>query len=133
MRKKEVISALCQLVTKVGKTKAFEDKMAAHDCFCLSNILCIVDDSIVEFIKQAVEEKIQRQKNQGDSPFPVHFKEGNLKVFSNGSGEVFVENTNTGVYMRINDNKKGLEFTAQQDLVTPFSINGLIGWCVRKW
>jgi hypothetical protein len=62
---KIVIERLCALVTEVGSRKY--KFTAAHDCFCGVNPLGIdgdfrVDESILIFIEQTVEEKLNEEK-----------------------------------------------------------------------
>lgn len=60
--------------------------------------------------------------------FPIHFEGENLRVFTNPSKEVFIENTVSGVTMRLNANGGFIEFTSQTELVQPINVNGMIGW-----
>jgi hypothetical protein len=63
--------------------------------------------------------------------FPVHYEDRNLKVYTNPSGEIFVEDTRTGVTMRINPSHPGgLEFTTD-GRVEPIRIAGAIGWRIE--
>jgi hypothetical protein len=61
MNKAEVISKLCELVSKVGRQKF--DSIYAHDCFCGENPFHIgifhVDKPIMDFIEEAIEEKLK--------------------------------------------------------------------------
>jgi hypothetical protein len=68
-----------------------------------------------------------------DGPqFPVHYTGRDIKVFTNSSGEVFVENTKSGVHMRINATGGGLQFTTNNFTITqPIIVNNLIGWIVE--
>jgi hypothetical protein len=59
--------------------------------------------------------------------FPVHYTGRDIKVFTNSSGEVFVENTKTGVHMRINTTREGLQFTTAHR-VQPVQVSNMIGW-----
>ncbi|MCI4435658.1 MAG: hypothetical protein JHC33_02435 [Ignisphaera sp.] len=64
--------------------------------------------------------------------FPVHYTGRDIEVFTNSSGEVFVENTKTGVQMRINATKLGLRFTTNNfTIIQPTIVNNLIGWSVE--
>jgi hypothetical protein len=64
--------------------------------------------------------------------FPVHYTGRDLKIFTNSSGEVFVENTKSGVHMRINATGGGLQFTTNIFTITqPIIVNNMIGWVVE--
>ena len=60
MKRKDFTYRLCRIVTTVGSVH-FNGKLA-HDCFCVAG-LCIpdpvVDDKIIKFIEDAVNEKIK--------------------------------------------------------------------------
>jgi hypothetical protein len=62
-----------------------------------------------------------------ESQFLVHYIRRDIKVFTNSSGEVFVENTKTGVRMRINITREGLQFTTDS-IVQPARVSNMIGW-----
>ena len=79
------------------------------------------------------EEK--KEETYDDSPFPVCYIDNHrrLKVYTNPAGELFIENTQSGVYMRINSSHRGeLEFTIQGGRIDPIQINGLIGWWIHR-
>ena len=65
LNKEETIERLCDLVTHIGG-KHFENKVS-HDCFCGKNPLDIdieqIDESIIEFIEDAVKEKMEGANN----------------------------------------------------------------------
>jgi hypothetical protein len=64
--------------------------------------------------------------------FPVHYTGRDIKVFTNSSGEVFVENTKTGVHMRINATREGLRFTTNNFTITqPIIVNNMIVWSLE--
>ena len=67
----------------------------------------------------------------GSESFPIHYERGYLRVYTNPSGELFVEDTRSGVSMRINPSHPdgGLEFTTD-GRVEPIQVNGMIGWRV---
>jgi len=76
------------------------------------------------------------QKNQAykhDSPdFPIHFRNGKILVYTNPSGEVFVElSGDERVCVRISDSRDDLTITAHNSLMTPTSVNGLSAF--RVW
>ena len=54
---------------------------------------------------------------------------GNMRVYTNGSGELFVENVTSGVYLRISEgnNSKSLKFTTSMGILAPTRIGGSIG------
>jgi hypothetical protein len=79
--------------------------------------------SVEKLMDKVIEEKPQ---------FPVHYTGRDIKVFTNSSGEVFVENTKTGVHMRINATREGLQFTTNNfTIIQPIIVNNLIGWSVE--
>jgi hypothetical protein len=62
-------------------------------------------------------------------PFPTLAEIDGVRVFTNGSGELFVENVESGVYLRISKgyNRKSLKFTTQMGILAPTQIGGVIG------
>lgn len=68
----------------------------------------------------------------GSDQFPIHYERGYLRVYTNPSGELFVEDTRSGVSMRINPSHPGgLEFTTD-GRVEPIRVTNMIGWCVKR-
>ena len=66
----------------------------------------------------------------GSEQFPIHYERGYLRVYTNPSGELFVEDTRSGVSMRINpSHPDGLEFTTD-GRVEPIRVTNMIGWRV---
>lgn len=66
----------------------------------------------------------------GSENFPIHFDDGCLRVFTNPSNEVFVEDIKTGVKIRISSYYYaggGLEFTTS-GRVEPTRVTNMIGW-----
>ena len=63
-RKEEVIAAFCHLATRVGND-VFKNEFA-HDCFCGQNFLANhnfqFDEKIINFISEAIDEKIAKGK-----------------------------------------------------------------------
>ena len=60
-RKQEVITRLCALASVVGD-KEFQNRHA-HDCFCHKSLMECgfqFSDNVLEFIEQAVHEKLNR-------------------------------------------------------------------------
>lgn len=62
-----------------------------------------------------------------DDDFPILFEDSRIKVYQNGSGEIFVENKrNKKATVRISsDGGSYLRITAHDGTMTPGSINGL--------
>lgn len=64
MNKSQVIGELCKLTRKVGK-EVFNNNRA-HDCFCRESIVSDrhfqFEEPVFEFIRQAVDEKIERDR-----------------------------------------------------------------------
>ncbi|HXF44292.1 MAG TPA: hypothetical protein VNK70_02395 [Candidatus Paceibacterota bacterium] len=68
----------------------------------------------------------------GSNQFPIHYEGGYLRVYTNPSGELFVEDTRSGVSMRINPSHPGgLQFTTD-GRVEPIRVTNTIGWCVER-
>jgi hypothetical protein len=63
----------------------------------------------------------------------VHYESegGCLRVYSNPSGELFVENTKAGVTMRIAAVPTGLQFTTE-GRVEPIRVTNTIGWHIGR-
>lgn len=64
MTKDQVIQRFCELSSTVG-SKAFDNRRS-HDCFCTKNNLphmqfCF-EEEIIQFIEEAVVEKLARDK-----------------------------------------------------------------------
>jgi hypothetical protein len=84
-----------------------------------------------------------RQKDRYDNrngQFPIHYENGGIRIFTNSSGEIFVEQVvfvsgrrtmgSGGVLMRFSPNTRdGLCFTTAQR-VEPKIIGNTIGWHV---
>ena len=67
----------------------------------------------------------------GSEGFPILFEDGRVRVYTNQSREIFVENVQSGVTMRINPDGDGLQFTTQER-VEPTLVHGMIGWRVSR-
>ncbi len=66
------------------------------------------------------------------SQFPSLYEDGRIRVFTNGSGEIFVQDkAEYGETMRISPAYRGLIVTCQGGLMTPTSKNGLDAF--RVW
>lgn len=64
--------------------------------------------------------------------FPIHYERGYLRVYTNPSGELFVEDIPSGVTMRFNSSRSGgLEFTTD-GRVEPIRVTDMIGWRVER-
>jgi len=64
----------------------------------------------------------------GNNQFPIHYEGGSLLVYTNPSGELFVEDIRTGVKMRISPSYPGrLQFTTD-GRVEPIQVTNMIGW-----
>ncbi len=67
-----------------------------------------------------------------DETFPEHFNNGKLRVFTNPCGEVFVQNTESRVTMRINAVRHDIEFTTEGCFVEPVRVTNTIGHRVSR-
>ena len=68
--------------------------------------------------------------NVEDNLFPVYYQKDNIRIFTNPSNEIFVEDICTGVKLRINTlDYGGLVFTTE-DRVEPIRITNMIGWSI---
>lgn len=66
----------------------------------------------------------------GSEQFPIHYEGRYMRVYTNPSGELFVEDARSGVSMRINPSHPGgLEFTTD-GRVEPIRVTNMIGWHV---
>ena len=72
-----------------------------------------------------------KTKNRfGGDQFPIHYEGRGLRVYTNPSGEVFVENPQSGISMRISSPRPGeLQFTTE-GRVEPTLVTNMIGWRV---
>jgi len=64
-----------------------------------------------------------------DEQFPIHYEDGEIRIYTNPSNEVFIEDKKSGVQMRLNSHytgKGGLQFTTNA-LVEPFHAH-MLGW-----
>jgi hypothetical protein len=58
--------------------------------------------------------------------FPILFEDSTLVVYTNGSGEIFVERkSDDKVTIRVTPDHNDLTVTAAQARLTPWSVNGL--------
>jgi hypothetical protein len=65
--------------------------------------------------------------------FPIHFEGNGIVIFSNGSGEIFVQAEENGAEMRMSASRDGIEFTAfGGQTVEPIVVANSIGWRVSK-
>lgn len=59
---------------------------------------------------------------------PILFEDGRVRVYNSPSGEIFVEDTRSGVSMRIKPSHLGgLQFTTD-GRVEPIRVTNTIGW-----
>ncbi|QQG46457.1 MAG: hypothetical protein HYY55_01265 [Candidatus Niyogibacteria bacterium] len=80
---------------------------------------------------ETATEKPKEDRFGGDQ-FPIHYEGGNLRVFTNPAGELFVVDILSGATIRISSYrhpKGGLEFTTDA-LVEPIRVTNMIGWRV---
>lgn len=68
----------------------------------------------------------------GNADFPIHYQRGELRIYTNPAGEVFIENTKAGVTMRLNVHHDGLQFTAFGHHVDPTRVANAIGWRIHN-
>ncbi len=72
--------------------------------------------------------KADARFEHGNKQFPIHYEGRYMRVYTNPSGELFVEDTRCGVWMRINlSHPDGLEFTTD-GRVEPIRVTNMIGW-----
>ncbi len=62
---------------------------------------------------------------------PTVYEDSRVRVFHNCSGEIFVENKETGINIRISQDNKSLVVTTHDGFMTPWSVNGLSAFVVR--
>jgi hypothetical protein len=68
----------------------------------------------------------------GNPQLKIHYEDSYLRVFTNSSGDLFVEDTRSHVAMRINrPNLGGLEFTTS-GRVEPILVNNMIAWRIKS-
>lgn len=76
--------------------------------------------------------KAETKFKHGDEQLPIHHEGRYIRVYTNPSGEIFVEDIRSGAKMRISPYfyiGGGLEFTTDAR-VEPILVNGMIGWRV---
>ncbi len=72
---------------------------------------------------------------RNDSQFSTLHKGRGLHIYKNNStGEIFIENLESRVTMRMNGDGRSINFTAfdQGVVVEPIVVNNSIGWRVAK-
>ena len=71
----------------------------------------------------------------GDNQFPIICEEGNIRIYKNPAGELFVEEllpNGGGVTLRFNPSSRcGLQFTTNE-LVEPEIVGSMIGWHITR-
>ncbi len=73
------------------------------------------------------------KKTPDNKDFPTLYEDGQLRVFKNPSGEVFVRDVRSGTTMCIHSHPYpdgGLVFTAEGSLVEPIKVTNTIGWLI---
>lgn len=63
----------------------------------------------------------------------VIYNRDGIKITTNGSGEVFIEQESTGAKMKVSDDKNGFVVTASGMLIRPTSVNGLDAFRITEW
>lgn len=64
--------------------------------------------------------------------FPEVYRHGNIRIYPNPGREILIENTETGVTMRMDPHGRGgLEFTTNAR-VDPIRVSNMIGWRVSR-
>ena len=63
---------------------------------------------------------------------PTIYEDSGVRVFHNCSGEIFVENKETDVTIRISPDYRSLMVTTQNGIMTPWAVNGLAAFVVQK-
>ena len=77
-------------------------------------------------------EKEKARYEHGNSNLPIHYEGGNLRVYTNPSGELFVKDTKSGTKIRISPcsyARGGLQFTTDGQ-VEPIQVNNMIEWSI---
>ena len=62
--------------------------------------------------------------------FPVLCEVGGVRIRKNPSNELFISDIESGVTIRLNASRGGLEFTTD-DLVQPVRVSNMIGWRIE--
>ena len=68
-----------------------------------------------------------KQRYSHSDDFPVHFEGGGIRVYTNSSNEVFVENISSGVLLRICTHGKDIRALCSKGLMMPCTLNGVRG------
>lgn len=75
--------------------------------------------------------QLQDEFKDVNGHFPIHFEDDAVRVYSIPTGEIFVENKESRVSIRINSSRlRGLEFTTEGRL-DPIRVGDMIGWRVE--
>lgn len=59
--------------------------------------------------------------------FPILAEVRGVRIYKNPTDEIFIENIETGVTIRLKASRCGLEFTTD-GLVQPIRVTNMIGW-----
>jgi hypothetical protein len=76
----------------------------------------------------------QKRYKYGSVSFPILFEGYGIRVFRNPSGEIFVEDVESGVTMRLSQSHYpggGIQFTTE-GFVEPIRVTNMIGWRVAN-
>jgi len=66
-----------------------------------------------------------------NAQFPILCEVRGVRVYKNPTDEIFIENIETGVTMRLKASCGGLEFTSE-GRVEPIQVSNMIGWRVGR-
>ena len=76
----------------------------------------------------------QTQRHEDSDQFPILFEGRGVRIYKNPCDEIFIENIETRIVMRLSASQGGLEFTAFNcgAIVEPIVVANSIGWRVGK-
>lgn len=77
MKREDVIKKLCVLCTKVGESEHFDNKYA-HDCFCGEKEAFQFDRKILDFITDAIDEKLGHKEVEKEYQLMILIKQGKV-------------------------------------------------------
>lgn len=61
--------------------------------------------------------------------FPILYEGCNVRIYKNHCDEIFIENIDSEVTMRLSASQDGLEFTTDSR-VEPIRVTNMIGWLI---
>lgn len=76
-----------------------------------------------------------KQRYEGSDEFPILAEVRGVRVYKNPSNEIFIENIESGVVMRLSASRGGLEFTTFNcggASCKPIVVANSIGWRVSQ-